>query len=1037
VTNLADSGIGSLRDALASTPAGGIVDFQSGLSGTLTLTTGELVIDHNLTISGPGSVTISGGHASREFTINAGVTAAISGLTLADGSVAAPATTGFAGAIENRGTLSLSNCTVSNNYAQYGAGGIENWGTLTVNACTLSGNSNDPSLGGGGGGIANEGGQLTVTNSSFSGNLAQQGGGIINNSGTLVVDGSTFSVNHAGTGGAIFNVFATATATISNSTISNNFADTSAGYAGGGLSNNLGQMTVTGCTVSGNSAGTASIAGGGGGIYEQDGTLIVSDCTLYGNYAAQGGGLDNHVGTGTPVATINNSTVSGNSANLGGGVANLTGTVNAHDSMFAGNTAPGSNDFYGPLTSQGHNLVGIGDGGSGYSATDLVGTLALPIDPKLGPLQNNGGSTKTLALLATSPAIIAGDITGAPQWDQRGPGYARVVNGTIDIGAFEVQAAVTTPTIEVSGGTFPYIGGGRYVGAVALASDGVTQVAGSFTFTYNGSTNVPQTVGTYTVVANFTSSDPHYGNASGTGSITITPVVPITVTFAGTGNFPYDGQPHVVSATAVGVDGMPVNGTFSYTYNGSSTPPVALGSYTVVATFSSSDPNYLGTAGTFTLNIVVGPVAPTIVVAGGTFANDGQPHPDQALALTGDGTTWVSGSFTYTYNGSTTPPSAPGVYVVVATFTSSDPLYTNATGTGVIDIAPGRVMPTFTTPLLPQIFTFDGSSHAYTSTVVGTDGKTPVNGTLTVTYNDSSTPPSAVGQYLVQFTFQSNDPTYYTVSGLAYWTILPAPVVKVVGGTFPSDGNPHSATAIAYNVDGVTQLGGTFSYTYNGSTTPPTAPGTYAVVATFTSNDPNYGNATGMGTLIIGSSQATPPKITKQPKSQTVAEGKTVSFTAKASGSPAPTVQWQVSSDGGKTFVDLAGATKSTLTFTAHAGDNGKVYRAVFTNSSGTTVTDDATLVVRFARITLNPVDQEVHVGSTVTFTAVAVANPTPTIRWQVSKDGGKTWTNIAGSGTTLKFVVKAGQNGYKYRATFTNALGSVTSDITTLTVDD
>jgi hypothetical protein len=309
--------------------------------------------------------------------------------------------------------------------------------------------------------------------------------------------------------------------------------------------------------------------------------------------------------------------------------------------------------------------------------------------------------------------------------------------------------STVTPTIEVSGGTFPYVGGGRYPGAVALGSDGVTQVAGNFTFTYNGSPNVPQKVGTYNVVASFISSDPNYGNTTGTGTITITRVTPVAVTFAGTSTFPYDGQPHSANATAIGVDGAPVSGSFKYTYNGSPTRPSALGSYTVVTTFTSSDPNYLGTTGTTTLNIVAGPVAPTIAVAGGTFAYDGLPHPDQAIAYAADGITQVSGTFTYTYNGSPTPPSAPGVYVAVATFTSNDPHYTGATGTGVIGIAPGQSMPTFTTPLLPQVITYDGAPHSYSTTVVGTDGHTPVSGSLAVTYNDSATPPTAVGQYLV------------------------------------------------------------------------------------------------------------------------------------------------------------------------------------------------------------------------------------------------------------------------------------------------
>jgi hypothetical protein len=87
VTNLTDHDLGSLRDAIAITPSGGVVDFQPGLTGTIILITGELVIAKDLTISGPGAsvITVSGNHASRVFNIAATFTVGMSGLTVADG----------------------------------------------------------------------------------------------------------------------------------------------------------------------------------------------------------------------------------------------------------------------------------------------------------------------------------------------------------------------------------------------------------------------------------------------------------------------------------------------------------------------------------------------------------------------------------------------------------------------------------------------------------------------------------------------------------------------------------------------------------------------------------------------------------------------------------------------------------------------------------------------------------------------------------------------------------------------------------------
>jgi len=91
----------------------------------------------------------------------------------------------------------------------------------------------------------------------------------------------------------------------------------------------------------------------------------------------------------------------------------------------------------------------------------------------------------------------------------------------------------------------------------------------------------------------------------------------------------------------------------------------------------------------------------------------------------------------------------------------------------------------------------------------------------------------------------------------------------------------------------------------------------------------------------------TAPVITTQPSSQTVTAGQTATFTAAASGTPTPTVQWQVSTDGGKTFTNISGATSTTLTLNnVTTAMNGYEYEAVFTNSVGTATTSAATLTV-------------------------------------------------------------------------------------------
>ncbi len=181
------------------------------------------------------------------------------------------------------------------------------------------------------------------------------------------------------------------------------------------------------------------------------------------------------------------------------------------------------------------------------------------------------------------------------------------------------------------------------------------------------------------------------------------------------------------------------------------------------------------------------------------------------------------------------------------------------------------------------------------------------------------------------------------------------------------------------------------------------------------------------------------PQVTTNPTSKTVAAGQSATFTAAASGNTRPTVQWQVSTDGGATYSNIAGATSTSLAVNGTtAGQNGDKYRAVFTNGLGSSTTTAATLTIQVApAITTNPTSQSVAAGQSVTFTAAATGNPAPTVQWQVSTDGGATYSNIAGAtSTTLTLTsTTSSQNGYKYRAVFTNSIGSRTTIVATLTV--
>ena len=189
------------------------------------------------------------------------------------------------------------------------------------------------------------------------------------------------------------------------------------------------------------------------------------------------------------------------------------------------------------------------------------------------------------------------------------------------------------------------------------------------------------------------------------------------------------------------------------------------------------------------------------------------------------------------------------------------------------------------------------------------------------------------------------------------------------------------------------------------------------------------------------------PSVTTQPTDQTASPGQLSTFSAAASGTPTPTVQWQISTDGGTTWSNIVG--NSTATSTTLSGvifgtfENGWKVRAVFTNGSGSATTNPATLTVAgpvAPSVTAQPNDQTDSPGQVSTFSAAASGTPTPTVQWQISTDGGTTWSNIAGNSTatstTLRGVIFGTfENGWKVRAVFTNGSGSATTNPATLTV--
>jgi alpha-tubulin suppressor-like RCC1 family protein len=183
------------------------------------------------------------------------------------------------------------------------------------------------------------------------------------------------------------------------------------------------------------------------------------------------------------------------------------------------------------------------------------------------------------------------------------------------------------------------------------------------------------------------------------------------------------------------------------------------------------------------------------------------------------------------------------------------------------------------------------------------------------------------------------------------------------------------------------------------------------------------------------------PSVTEDPASTTVQEGQSATFEAAGSGFPTPSVQWELSTNGGGTWSKIAKATADTFTIaSAKTSESGYEYRATFENAAGHATSTPATLTVQLApKVTTQPASTTVEVGAGATFEAAAAGVPTPTVQWELSTDGGGSWSAVGGATTDQLTIASAqrSETGDEYRASFENVAGHATSMAATLTVQD
>jgi CSLREA domain-containing protein len=422
----------------------GFETFANPAIGDLDITTSIPVTIRGADRLFPGATVIDGDGPvlnNRVFDINPGPNGAVPNVTIQGVTVRNGRSFVGGGIFLDRGALSLQDSVVRDNVSTGGGGaGISfgRLGTLSRRNVTVQGNSDT-------GGFAGGGGLAAATDTLFVGETF-----------ALTVDASRILDNSAAVGGGIF--VEGATTTLRDSTIAGNTART----RGGGMAvvGGRGGLTVDRSTISGNKVSIGDGGGGGGGGIHNDGGVVTAiNSTISGNRAAGDGGgiLALEHGTLLGAVELRNVTIANNVANglsgvpaRGGGVTGPS--ITARNTLVAGNAVAnggaGPDCFaaaLGPFISLGFNLIQkAADCNIGTDPTNLTG-----VDPRIGPLANNGGPTQTHVLLADSPALNTANFAApgnggnaCERVDQRG--VVRPQNGRCDIGAVEVAPVGVT-----------------------------------------------------------------------------------------------------------------------------------------------------------------------------------------------------------------------------------------------------------------------------------------------------------------------------------------------------------------------------------------------------------------------------------------------------------------------------------------------------------------------------------------------------------------------------------------------------------------
>jgi autotransporter passenger strand-loop-strand repeat protein len=571
-------------------------------------------------------------------------------------------------------------------------------------------------------------------------------------------------------------------------------------------------------------------------------------------------------------------------------VVNLTPVVSG---LSATSAAPGST-----ITITGQNFSGAAGHLSVFFGTTAASSVTVASDTQLSVVVPNGSGRVDVTV--QSGVNETDNISSNPNANANAPifGYGTSATsasdkftfgtGTVNLVSISVTPGNPSTTL---GNNVTFTATGTYSNNTTQTLTGVTWTSSNTAVATIDSTGkaTTETTGSTTITASV-------GGVSGSTTLTVSPVAAPTVTKLDPSSGPATG------GTTVTITGTNFTGATGVSFGGK-----AAQSFKVVSATKITASAPAGTAGQS--------ADVTVTTAGGTSATSAADKFTFTAVANGPPTdlkaTPGNGTVTFSFD----PITAPVNYYPYAEIIGDTryPIYVGFSNPFTIDADNAG-------PLV------DGKTYTFEVAVTYANGTTSAwSSPVTVTVGGSTTTAPTITTQPSNETVTAGQSATLTVvasgTGLSYqWE-------KLIGSTWTNVSSSNTSSFTGAN-----------SAKFTITSPQASDAGTYRVVVSNAA-----GSVTSNEVKLTVNTAAVAPTITLNPGSQTVSTGSTVTFTAAASGSPAPAVQWQVSSNGGA-FANIPGATSATYAFTVAANQNGNQYRAVFTNSAGSATTTAATL---------------------------------------------------------------------------------------------